>query len=340
MLDSVFTKKRLEEVKNELKKAKRIVVLAHKSPDGDSIGSSTAMARFLIKKGFEVSICHPDSAPEFLTWMNGASKIITFQEQESEVKSVIEKSDLIFCLDFNVLSRLGKEMGEFVKQLKIPKVLIDHHLKPSEEFDIQFSDTSSCSTAQLIYEFINALDDKDLIDTEIGESIYCGIMTDTGSFRFASTSAQTHRIIAELLDIGVKGYLVHEKIFDTNSLERIKLRAFALNDKLEVLKDIQTVIISLSEKELESYDYQQGDTEGLVNVGLSITGINKSIFLKEMNGVVKMSFRSKGKENAVNEFAQSYFEGGGHANAAGGIFKGDLNTALEKLKKHLVEEYG
>lgn len=339
MTNNIFTENKIEQVNTLLKGAKNISVLAHKSPDGDSIGSSTALARFLSNKGFNVTICHPDPAPQFLEWMHGAEDIITYQEQESLVESKLSDSDIIFCLDFNVLSRLGKEMGEFVKNIKKPLILLDHHLNPSDEFDIQFSDTSSCSTAQLIFVFIDALGDKDLIDIETGESIYCGIMTDTGSFRFPSTTAQTHRIIAELLAVGVKGHLVHEKVFDTNSIERIKLRAFALNNKLEVMESIQTVIISISEEELHNYGYQQGYTEGLVNVGLSITGINKSIFLKETNGLVKMSFRSKGLDNPVNEFAQTYFGGGGHANAAGGAYEGTLADALEKLKKYLLEEY-
>ena len=322
-----------------LESVQKIVILAHKSPDGDSIGSSTALARFLSKKGFDVSVCHPDPAPDFLNWMHGAENIITFQENEDDVNAKVSDAELIFCLDFNVLSRLGKEMAKVVENSAAPKVLIDHHLFPSDEFDISFSDTTSCSTAQLIYEFIDALGESAYIDVEIGESIYCGIMTDTGSFRFPSTNSQTHRIIANLLDIGVKGHLVHEKVFDTNSIERIKLRAFALNNKLEVMESVQTVIISLTEDELLSYDFQQGDTEGLVNVGLSIRGINKSIFLKEMNGLVKMSFRSKGEDNPVNLFAQKHFGGGGHANASGGAFRGSMDDALDKLKKLLIEEY-
>lgn len=339
MMNKIFTQDKINTTKKLIQSANSIVILAHKSPDGDSIGSSTALLKYLRNKGLNASICHPDPAPEFIKWLWGTDEIITFQEEEERVNEKLIEADLIFCLDFNVLSRLGKEMADIVEKSNAEKVLIDHHLFPSDEFDVSFSDTNSCSTAQLIFEFICALGDQKIIDIDTGESIYCGIMTDTGSFRFPSTNAQTHRIIAELLEIGVKGHLVHEKVYDTNSIERIKLRAYTLNNKLDVLDSIDTVIISLTEDELHRFDFQQGDTEGLVNVGLSIKGINKSIFLKETNGLVKMSFRSKGEDNPVNAFAQKYFEGGGHANASGGVYKGSMEDALEKLKTSLIKEY-
>jgi phosphoesterase RecJ-like protein len=339
MKNPVFDSLKIAKLQEAMKSINKIVVVAHKSPDGDSIGSSTALAAFLAKNDFSVTICHPDPAPAFLNWMVGAKELLTYQNESDKVIEKIDEADLIFCLDFNQMDRLGAEMAEVVSNSKAKKVMIDHHLYPSEEFDIVFSDTQACSTAQLVYEFIAALNKTHLIDKAIGASIYCGIMTDTGSFRFPSTAPKTHRIIADLMELGVNGSEVHENVYDTNTLGRIKLRAFALNNKLELMEKCKTVIISLKEDELHAYDFQHGDTEGLVNVGLSIEGINKSIFLKELNGIVKISFRSKGLNNPINEFAIKYFNGGGHANAAGGAFEGTMEEALKLLKLKLNEEY-
>lgn len=339
MNNSIFDKEKIAALEEVLKSATNIVVVAHKSPDGDSIGSSTALAAFLTNNDYNVTICHPDPAPSFLNWMVGAKEILTYQNEPEKVSEKIGKADIIICLDFNQMGRLGAEMGEVVKNAGAKKVMIDHHLYPSDEFDIVFSDTQACSTAQLVYEFIASLNKTHLIDKTIGASIYCGIMTDTGSFRFPSTAPKTHRIIADLMELGVNGSQVHENVYDTNTIERIKLRAFALNNKLELMENCKTVIISLTEDELHAYDFQHGDTEGLVNVGLSIDGINKSIFLKELNGLVKISFRSKGVDNPINEFANKYFNGGGHANAAGGAFEGTMEEALKLLKQKLIEEY-
>jgi len=333
----VFDKEKIKKVNKFITSSDEIVIVAHKSPDGDSIGSSLGLFHYLKGRNKIVTVCHPDPSPHFLNWLDGADKILNFQEQKDVVKEKIKNADLIFCLDFNVLHRVGKDVEAELKESSANLVMIDHHLYPSDEFDLAFSDTSACSTAQLIFDFITHLGHQSEISIAAGEAIYCGIMTDSGSFRFPSTSAHTHEVIASLLRIGVNHSKVHEAVYDTNTIDRLRLRGFAINEKLEILEEYRTAIITLKENELAQFNYTKGDAEGLVNVGLSIVGIDKSIFLKENDGIIKISFRSKGDQNPVNELANKYFNGGGHANAAGGIWEGSMDEAVKKIKDVLPE---
>lgn len=331
---SIFEERKLALLEEQLAKNPRCVIIAHKSPDGDSVGSSLGLYHYLIAKGLEVNVCHPDPAPYFLHWIDGASEIVNAEDDRGTSEEIIGNAELIFCLDFNDTSRVGK-LSEALQKAKAPKVMIDHHLHPKDEFDIVFSDPKTCSTAQLVVEMILALGDEGLIDEKIGTPLYCGIMTDTGSFRFSNVTASTHEVIALLLRAGVKGHLVHESVFDTNTLERLRLRGFAINEKLELLQEGKTAIMSLSKEDMKRFNYRKGDSEGLVNVGLSILGVTRSIFLKESDGIIKLSFRSKGKDNPVNELASKYFGGGGHANAAGGKWEGSMQAAIERVKEVL-----
>ncbi|PKR80090.1 phosphoesterase [Brumimicrobium salinarum] len=331
----IFTESKLTQVQNLFLEKKNFVITAHKSPDGDSIGSSVALYHYLKKKKINVTICHPDPHPYFLDWMKGTETIINYEQTPDAVKAKLEEADVIFCLDFNTLNRIGG-MSKVVENSKAEKIMIDHHLHPSDEFDINFSDPASCSTAQLIADFILCMNDEQLLDENIGEAIYTGIMTDTGSFRFSSVTSHTHEVIALLMKYGVKPYKIHEAVFDTNTLDKLRLRSYAINEKLEIIPDSQTAIISLTQAELKKYNYVKGDTEGLVNVGLSINGIKRSIFLKE-DGIIKISFRSKGENNPVNVMAATHFEGGGHANASGGKWNGTLAEAIQKIKNVLPE---
>jgi phosphoesterase RecJ-like protein len=332
-----FNERKVAQLKEYLKNSPKIVIIAHKSPDGDSIGSSVGLYYYLKKKGFSVEICHPDPSPYFLHWIDGVDEIMSFEEKSSQVKEAMYDSDVIFCLDFNNFGRVGNGMKILLESSKASKVMIDHHPSPSDEFDLQFSEIESCSTAQLIYDLIESFDDLDLLDEKIGEPLYCGIMTDSGSFRFPSTSPHTHEVIAGLMKAGVKNYKVHENVFDTNTIDRLRLRGYAINEKLEILEEYGVAIMSLSKSDLEKFNYVKGDAEGLVNVGLSITGITKSIFLKESDGIIKISFRSKGNDNPVNVMANKYFEGGGHANASGGAWKGSLDEAIQEIKNVIPE---
>jgi bifunctional oligoribonuclease and PAP phosphatase NrnA len=320
----------IQNLLENIKAAKNIVITAHKSPDGDSIGSSLGLFHFLKQFEADVTICHPDKAPPFLEWMPGFESVNDLESQEDKVIDLMSNADLIFCLDYNSSSRIG-HLEKYLIKSEAKKVMIDHHRDPDMEFcDIVFSDITSCSTAQLIYEIIIASGYEKRINQEVATALYTGIVTDTGSFRFSSTLPKTHNIVAKLMETGFNHSLVHEQIYDANSLDRIKLTSFAMLEKLEILHDGMISYISLTQNELKRFNAGKGDTEGLVNMALGIQGVRMAVFLKESDGIIKMSFRSKGVI-PVSDMASKHFQGGGHLNASGGKFVGNINNAIEKL---------
>ena len=234
---------------------------------------------------------------------------------EEKAKKITESAELIFCLDFNTLSRIDT-YAPIVESSNALKVLIDHHQQP-DTFDFNFSDTSACSTAQLIFEFLELLGDTDEIDQDIAECLYAGIMTDTGNFRFNSVSSKTHQVVSFLMEKGARNDWVYDKIHDNNSVNRLKLLGYCLSEKMEVMSDLGVAIITLTQEELQRFNFKKGDTEGVVNYALSIEGVNVAAFMVERDGIIKISFRSKG-DISVNQLARDHFNGGGHINAAGG----------------------
>jgi len=334
MQNPIFDISQLNSLFQELHKAKTILIFGHKSPDGDSIGSTLALHHYLDNKGIKSQVIHPDGFPNFLKWMPGTDSILLFDKHKDEVKELIEKADVIFNLDYNEQSRVGKDLGELLTKSNATKVMIDHHQQPDNFADYTFSDTKSCSTAQLVYEFIESNNDLDSLDETIGNCIYTGLLTDTGSFRFPSVTPKTHTIAADLISKGVIHSTIHEQIFDINTPERLKLLGYTLNNKLEVLPEINTAIISLTVKEMQEHKTQKGYTEGFVNTALSIFGVNLAVFVKEDTHIVKISFRSKG-DIPVNEFSKLHFGGGGHINAAGGASKLTVEETVNKIKTEL-----
>jgi len=318
-----------------LDNSQKVVITTHQSPDGDAIGSSLALFGYLVKKGFDVSVVVPDNFPKFLKWMKGAENVHVFDSEENVVKELIGEADVIFSLDYNSLTRVGG-VGDLIEKSTAYKAMIDHHLHPADFADWMCSDTSSCSTAQLIYNFIEDFNDLDLIDDQIAEGIYCGIMTDSGSFRFPSVQAKTHLIAADLINRGLNHSRIHELVHDVNTLPKLHLLGFALNEKLRVLPNVPVAVIAINCKELSRFNYKKGDTEGLVNYALSLEGIEMAAFIKEDDNKVKMSFRSKG-EIAVNEFSSQNFNGGGHKNAAGGISFTSFEETVELFESKIVE---
>lgn len=325
-----------KEVKDLIIASEKIVITSHKSPDGDSIGSSMALFHYLKKLGKKPVICHPDPRPAFIDWVVGDVDIITFDQNPEKVQELMIAAELIFCLDYNGSNRLGKDMGDVLDKCSAKKVMIDHHPNPDEFVDVAISVPTTCSTCQLIYEVIVGAGDRELIDAQIGEAIYLGIMTDTGSFRFSSVEPRTHEILAHLLSVGVNHTLVHENTFDNVRIDKLKLRGYATSEKLEVIPELGVAIISLTDPELEKFNYIKGDTEGLVNVALSVEGVKAAVFLAEKDGLIKMSFRSKG-DLAINKLAVDHFSGGGHINAAGGISELSMEDTILKLKKALAD---
>lgn len=320
-----------KEIVAAIKEAKNIVITSHKSPDGDSIGSSLALYHFIEALGKTSVVCHPDEAALYLLWVPGAHDIVLLEKQKEKTAELFHNADLIFCLDYNSSDRVGADMEALLLTSKAKKILIDHHMHPADFCDIVVSETSVCSTSQLIYELVDQSGNKHLLNEKIGTPIYLGIMTDTGSFRFPSVHARTHEILAELLKAGVKHFEIHEKVFDTNTIDRLRLRGFVIADKLELIKDFPIAIMSLSESELSRFNYKKGDTDGLVNVALSIEGIQVAAFFSEKDGVIKISFRSKGDFH-VNVLAMEHFSGGGHKYASGGISYDSLEVTIERFK--------
>lgn len=327
-----------KEVAELLEKKNEVVILSHRSPDGDSIGSSLGMAELLRQKNQNVHVFTPDPAPVFLSWMKGFDGILNFEKNAEQVEQKIKTAQLIICLDFNTLSRMGEGLAAVVKKNNSAYVInIDHHQNPEDFAHFQLSDTAASSTAQLVYDFMDRLGYTSFVNKELAECLYTGILTDTGSFRFSSTTAKTHDTVSQLMQTGLNPAMIHQRIYDSYSVDRLKLIGFALNERLNIYPKYNTGIIYLSEKDLNQFHFQKGDTEGLVNYPLSVGTIKMSILITEKDGKVKMSFRSKGDFH-VNELAGKHFNGGGHHNAAGGI--SDLNV-LETVKKieGLLNEY-
>jgi phosphoesterase RecJ-like protein len=328
-----------KQIEVEILKASHIVITSHKSPDGDSIGSSLGLLHFIEKLGKNAVVCHPDPAPDFLMWLEGSESILTMQTHSALVEEHFKKADLIFCLDYNASDRVGPEMQLLLENVSCEKIMIDHHLNPADFAHLLISETTVCSTAQLIYELIDQSGHLDLLDQKIGTPLYLGILTDTGSFRFPSVQPRTHEILGKLIEAGVLHHLVHENLNDNNTVGRIRLQGFAMSEKLEVLDEYQVAIISMTEEELKRFNAQKGDTDGLANMALSIKGIKAAIFLAEKEGIIKISFRSKGKENPVNVLAADNFSGGGHANASGGMSDLSMEDTLKKLRELLPQYF-
>jgi phosphoesterase RecJ-like protein len=318
------------EVKSKLTINKKVVITTHRSPDGDAIGSSLGLYHVLKSKGLDVSVVVPNAYPDFLKWMPSEDVVIDFEKNRAAAESLIYAAELLFCLDYNAIHRTGDVKGS-IEAFKGVSIMIDHHPQPDDYATYLLSDTSASSTAQLVYEFVSSLGWEDSIDDVVGQCLYAGIVTDTGSFRFPSTSARTHRVVALLMDKGLQPHLIHQAIYNSNTENRLKLLGYCLSQKMTVLPEFKTAFIVLSDEELKLYKYQSGDTEGVVNYALSITGIRFAAIIKENEENIRMSFRSIG-EFSVNQFARENFNGGGHTNAAGGMSEATLEDTVAKFQ--------
>ncbi len=322
-----------KQIQSILTPNKKIVITTHKSPDGDALGSSLALQLILQKKQCEVSVVVPNDFPDFLNWLPQSNQIINAEKQPDIAQKLIDDSEIIFCLDYNALNRI-EGMENWVEKSKAFKIMIDHHQRPEEFTDFCISDTSKSSTCEMIYDFIEFLGYNDEINENIAECIYCGLVTDTGSFRHPGTSARTHQIVAELISKGLNNSLVHQKLFDNNSVSRIKVLGYCLNS-MEIASEIESAIFSMSEKTAQDLNMKKGDSEGVVNFGLSISSVKCAAFFREDDGKIKISFRSK-NDLDVSIFAQEHFEGGGHKNAAGGMSLLSMEETIEKFKKSML----
>ncbi len=325
----------IETLLNKLQSPKKIWVTTHYKPDGDAVGSVMALCLYLKKKGHEVYPVFPNEIPYFLDWIPGLEHALNFEAEPKLVEQKLQQCDLICCLDFNDISRV-KYLEPLLAAAQQEKLLIDHHMYATPVFEYSLSDEHKSSTCELVYDFINLDKGNALIDTDIAACLYTGAMTDSGSFRFPSTSASLHRMIADLMDKGLKHSPIHEKVYDSWTEQRMRFVGYVLKDKMEIIKDCQAGLICLSQKDLDDYQLNSSDTEGLVNYPLSIEGILFSTLIIERKDGVKLSFRSKGNVD-VNFFARQYFNGGGHFNASGGQSSQSFTETILCFKQKLYE---
>lgn len=334
---SMFTTSELSEISRLLVPENKIIIITHYNPDGDAIGSSLGVKHFLAAKGLSAEVIVPNDFPKFLKWMPEARKITIADYKRKKAWEMIDEADVIFILDFNASHRSGNLVAPWIDKAKGVKILIDHHQQP-DHFDFVYSDTSVPATCQMIYHFIQALGEENLVNQDVAECLYTGIMTDTGGFRFRSTSADTHRIVANLIEKGADPAKITSDTWDTNTVSRLHLLALILG-RIELVKDGKAAVLYLTRDELKKYGYEKGDTEGFVNYGLSITGTAMSAFFIEdlYEDFIKISFRSK-DDLDVNQFARKYFNGGGHINAAGGKYFKNIRETIEDFKEKIENE--
>lgn len=326
----------INQLKELLGAPKNIVITTHHKPDGDAMGSSLGLYSYLIQKGHHVKVITPTDYPMFLHWLPNNPEVVVYPEQVEQSAQLVNQADIIFCLDFNTLTRIG-ELGDLVRESKAVKVLIDHHLEPEGFDDYRFWNINACATAQLIYLFIaEELKEPQFITKDVATCLYTGIMTDSGSFRFPNTTSAVHRIIADLIDKGAENWKIHQSVFDNFEENRLRFIGYCLQNKLEVFPEYNTALISVSKEELAKYNIETGGTEGLVNYGLSINGIRLAALIIERTDLVKLSLRSTGAFPA-NEICKKFFQGGGHRNAAGGQSADSLEDTVNKFKSILPE---
>jgi phosphoesterase RecJ-like protein len=304
------------------------LITTHKGPDGDAVGSVVAWAAYAKRHQKNYLILFPDQPASYLCPFLEAYNWEVFDADKPY------EFDILFALDYNAPGRVGQDMSSFVSNFPAVKVMMDHHPGPEDFCDIMVSNPKACSTTEVIYQTLEEFMQLDQIDLAMAKGLYLGLMTDTGSFRFPSVSAATHRMVAHLHELGLEHHLIHEAVYDVNSVTRLQLRGYAIAEKLQLYPQYSLGIMSLSKEELKRFSYQKGDTEGLVNVILSIEGFDLGIFLMETDDGVKLSFRSKG-QRFVNSFAQTHFSGGGHQYAAGGFSQSNLKDTLAKLESLL-----
>ncbi|MGY8949398.1 MAG: DHH family phosphoesterase [Flavobacteriales bacterium] len=322
-------------LKTLLSESRDLIIIPHTNPDGDAIGSCLALSHILKKNGHNASVISPNKPPHFLHWSPGFNDILYFDSEPENCQKKIEKSTLIFTLDFNDLNRIG-ELGDFVKSSGSKKIMIDHHRDPKKYADLMFSKPEIGSTCELLYEIIFSLGYEKSITRDISTCIYLGIMTDTGSFQYSSVTSRTHQIVSQLIDKGINQNEIHNKVYNDSSSSRLKVLGSALSN-LNLLESLKTAYMFLKRNDLDKFDYQKGDSEGIVNYGLSLKNVLFSvIFIEDINDKnnVKISFRSQG-EFSCNEFAEEHFNGGGHINAAGGRNNGNAEDAINKFLKIL-----
>ena len=332
-----FTMLPIEDAFELLRSPKRIFLTTHHKPDGDAIGSMLGMQQYLNFCGHRVTAVSPGEIPQFLEWMPGTAEMLNFEAQPELSLKALAEAELIICLDFNDFSRT-KHLESHLQNATQTKILLDHHLFPKDVWDYGWSIPSKSSTCEMVYDFIIAHGRKEFLNLDIAACLYTGVMTDTGCFRFPVTSASVHHMIGNLLALGLQHAPIHEAIYDSWSEGRMRFLGYVLIERMEIFRKYDSALVYLSRKDMNLFNVQNGDTEGMVNYPLSITGIRFATLITERSDEIKLSFRSKGNFD-VNTFARHYFDGGGHYNAAGGRSKTSLQETIEYFKRILSDNH-
>ena len=337
MLTKVIAQAEVDHVEKWFERADKIVIVSHVSPDGDAIGSSLGLYHFLISQDKNVNVIVPNAFPDFLHWMPGAKDVIVYNKYKEYADKLINEADVVCCLDFNVLSRID-EMEEVVKNTPARKMMVDHHLYPGDFCRITISHPEISSTSELVFRLICQLGNFSDITKEGAECIYTGMMTDTGGFTYNSNDREIYYIISELLSKGIDKDAIYRKVFNTYSEGRLRLMGYVLYDKMQVFPEFNAALIWLDRNEQKRFQYVKGDTEGFVNIPLSIKNVRFSVFLREdtEKDMIKVSLRSVGTF-PCNKVASEFFNGGGHLNASGGEFYGTMEEAINLFKQALVK---
>ena len=336
MLTKIFEDKDIQKLETYIKKGERFVIITHITPDGDAIGSSLGLYHYLSVMGKDsVNVIVPNDFPSFLKWMPGTNDIVVYERHKEYTERLIREADVIFCLDFNELKRIGK-IAPFFEAADARKVLIDHHPDVADFCRLILSCPEMSSTSEMVFRLLCAIKSFSDINKEAAECIYAGMMTDTGSFTFSSNNPELYYIITELVKKGIDKDMIYRKVYHVFSESRLRLMGYTLYEKMKIYPDLKTALITLSLNELNRFNYTTGDTEGFVNIPLSIEGIQFTVLIREDTDFIKMSFRSVG-HFPCNRFSSIYFHGGGHKNASGGEFYGSLSDAVVAFEAALQE---
>ncbi len=328
-----FQMQTLSDLRTFLESPHRIVLISHRNPDGDAIGSTTGMRRFLEEMGHTCSIIVPSDYPGFLSFLEGISDVLVYDNDAEAADAVLDKAELIMLLDFNSLERVDK-LGEYIATLETtPRVLIDHHLFPENIADVIVSDSTASSTCELVYRTIVDMGWKARVTPHIVEPLMTGILTDTGGFKYA-INPTLFEVVSELYDIGVDNEKLQDAIFNSYTEKQLRLLGHCLANRMELLPEYRAGLITLSKRDYENFDIQRGDTEGIVNYLLKLEGVELAAFITEQPTITKLSLRSKGDVN-VQELARDNFKGGGHKNASGGYSHSGLRSTVQKFKSAL-----
>lgn len=335
MFKKVIDQEKINKVENLLDKAEKIVIVTHLSPDGDAIGSSLGLYHYLIDLGNDVNIIVPNDYPYFLSWMKGIKEVLVYEKYPDFAEKLIAEADLIFCLDFNILKRIGR-VGPFVEQSKAKKILVDHHPDPSTLFDVTISHPEISSTSELVFRLICRMGDFDRMNRYSAEAIYTGMMTDTGAFTYNSNNPQIYYIIGQLLLKGINKDQIYSNVYNGYSENRFRLQGLMLSQRMKIYEEYGAALIWLTEEDQKKYTTKKGDTEGFANIPLQIKNITFSVFIREDESMIKISLRSSGTF-PTNKFSAQCFNGGGHLNASGGEFFGSIEDAIAVFEKTLPE---